>query len=239
MNPLVTAVCLFALGTDAEPEAKPMTVRIVVARVNPDGGEEKLREAFGGDWADNEDLQECLVGTMKTAKVVRELRKDGVLASLSVPTLRMQPGRPGTVEVGQRQAFTTHIDEVRAEGQVVMKPTNEFYETGLKFTVTPRPNAEHGFVTVRLKGELTTSAPATKKLFPITTKVTPVYEGGSQGEPIEFTQYLQQPTVKTVGVEVARHIPEGKSLILTGWEHNTVHAVSVRVPVLSSSGRRG
>ena len=35
-------------------------------------------------------------------------------------------------------------------------------------------------------------------LFPITTFITPIFEGGAVGQPVPFTQFLQQPMFNTI-----------------------------------------
>ena len=42
---------------------------------------------------------------------------------------------------------------------------------------------------------MTNLASATVPLFPITTFITPIFEGGAQGQPVPFTQFLRPPTL--------------------------------------------
>ena len=44
-------------------------------------------------------------------------------------------------------------------------------------------------------------------LFPVTTFVTPVFEGGSQGQPIPFTQFLQQPAFTNLNIKTTVVVP--------------------------------
>ena len=53
-------------------------------------------------------------------------------------------------------------------------------------------------------------------LFPITTFITPVFEGGSQGQPIPFTQFLQQPAFTTLNIQTTVICPDGGTVLLGG-----------------------
>jgi type II secretory pathway component GspD/PulD (secretin) len=52
----------------------------------------------------------------------------------------------------------------------------------------------------------------------VTTQVTPVFEGGSQGKPIPVTQFLQAPDLKTEKAEREVVIPSGGTVVLGGWK---------------------
>src|SRR4051794_14686234 len=44
--------------------------------------------------------------------------------------------------------------------------------------------------------------------------ITPVFEGGAQGPPIPFTQFIQQPTVARCQLDKALTIPDGGTAVL-------------------------
>ena len=57
-------------------------------------------------------------------------------------------------------------------------------------------------------------------LFPVTTMISPVFEGGAIGQPIPFTQFLQQPKFATIEVNKDVCIPDGGSVLLSGWKQS-------------------
>jgi type II secretory pathway component GspD/PulD (secretin) len=63
---------------------------------------------------------------------------------------------------------------------------------------------------------LTNLASATVPLFPITTFITPVFEGGAQGQPVPFTQFIQQPTFTLVTIQTTVSVPDGGTVLLGG-----------------------
>ena len=70
-------------------------------------------------------------------------------------------------------------------------------------------------------------------LFPITTFITPVFEGGAQGQPIPFTQFIQQPTFTTVTVQTTVSVPDGGTVLLGGLKPLSEGRNEFGPPVLS------
>ncbi|MBY0457375.1 MAG: type II and III secretion system protein, partial [Gemmataceae bacterium] len=70
-------------------------------------------------------------------------------------------------------------------------------------------------------------------LFPITTFITPVFEGGSQGQPIPFTQFLQQPSVAFVDVNTTVVCPDGGTVLLGGLKRLSENRNEYGPPFLS------
>src|SRR5262249_17522566 len=60
---------------------------------------------------------------------------------------------------------------------------------------------------------------STVPLFPITTFITPVFEGGAQGQPVPFTQFIQQPSITKMDMKRTLTIPDGHTVVLRGWKH--------------------
>jgi len=71
-------------------------------------------------------------------------------------------------------------------------------------------------VRLNLTPTLTALASANVPLFPITTFVTPVFEGGSQGQPIPFTQFYQQPSFTEISAQTTVAVPDGGTVLLGG-----------------------
>ena len=53
-------------------------------------------------------------------------------------------------------------------------------------------------------------------LFPITAFITPTFEGGIVGQPIPFTQFVQQPIFNLVSVQTTVSVPDGGTVVLGG-----------------------
>jgi Flp pilus assembly secretin CpaC len=70
-------------------------------------------------------------------------------------------------------------------------------------------------------------------LFPFTTFVIPVFEGGSQGQPVPFTQFLQQPAFTTLNINTTVVCPDGGTVLLGGFKQVSEGRNEFGPPVLS------
>ncbi|HEV8059440.1 MAG TPA: hypothetical protein VGP68_06190, partial [Gemmataceae bacterium] len=71
-------------------------------------------------------------------------------------------------------------------------------------------------------------------LFPITTFITPVFEGGAVGQPVPFTQFLQQPTFNSISVNTTVNVPDGGTVLLGGLKRLSEGRNEFGPPILSS-----
>src|SRR5207245_8357018 len=70
-------------------------------------------------------------------------------------------------------------------------------------------------------------------LFPITTFITPVFEGGAVGQPVPFTQFLQQPTFNSISVQTTVNVPDGGTVLLGGLKRLSEGRNEFGPPILS------
>ena len=69
---------------------------------------------------------------------------------------------------------------------------------------------------------------------PATASITPVFEGGSRGKPIPFTQFLQVPRVETLTIEQPDlTIPSGGHVVIPGPTRTQEVRQEFGPPVLS------
>jgi hypothetical protein len=55
-------------------------------------------------------------------------------------------------------------------------------------------------------------------LFPVTTYITPVFEGGAVGQPVPFTQFIQLPKLANLSMHKSFCVPDGGTILLSGWK---------------------
>src|SRR4029077_18682778 len=77
-------------------------------------------------------------------------------------------------------------------------------------------SADRRFVRLNLPITMAANSGSLVPLFPVTTFITPVFEGGSQGVPIPFTQFLQQPSFTTLTIQTTVVCPDGGTVLLGG-----------------------
>ena len=94
-------------------------------------------------------------------------------------------------------------------------------------------SADRRFVRMNITPQLTNLASAIVPLFPVTTFITPVFEGGAQGQPVPFTQFVQQPQFASVQIQTTVMVPDGGTVILGGLKTLSEGRNEFGPPVLS------
>ena len=136
---------------------------------------------------------------------------------MQFPKLTAFDGQEVTFKNCDERLFVTAVEAVKVQGQTVFIPKNKPVVLGDTLTVSGHVLADLRRVSVRAKltrKRLVGDVP----LVPVVTQITPVFEGGSQGKPIPFTQYLQVPDVKTEQVEKTVILSAGGTVVLGSWK---------------------
>jgi type II secretory pathway component GspD/PulD (secretin) len=148
-------------------------------------------------------------------EVVQEDQRSNVMQA---PKLTVANGQASGVRVMEQHYFVTGLNATTTpDGDVCFIPRNEAHPTGLELSVQPTISADHRSVQVQLKMKQTELATAAVPLFPVTTYIKPRLADGTKGEPVPFTQYVQQPSFDTHVVDTTLSIPEGHTALLGGW----------------------
>src|SRR5439155_14177631 len=128
---------------------------------------------------------------------------------LQAPKITAFNGQAVTIACAEHQFFVTNVNPVKLDGQTAMVPQNEALATGFYFSLQSAVSADGKFVNLNLKANLTSLASAVVPLFPVVTPIFPVVEGGFQGPPVNFTQFVQQPKFNTLALDRTLKIPDG------------------------------
>jgi Flp pilus assembly secretin CpaC len=153
---------------------------------------------------------------------------------MQAPKITLFNGQTANLAVQESQFAVTSVQVYSVNGQVIFVPQNTLLPAGVRPSVidptgqitggTPNVaisvqavvSADRRFVRLNLPITLAAQTGATVPLFPITTFITPIFEGGSQGQPIPFTQFLQQPAFTTMAVQTTVVCPDGGTVLLGG-----------------------
>jgi type II secretory pathway component GspD/PulD (secretin)/tetratricopeptide (TPR) repeat protein len=135
---------------------------------------------------------------------------------MQAPKLTLQNAQTSTITVSDLQFFVTNVSFFLVNGQVVFVPTNTPIPTGFTVTMNAVVTADRRFVRMSIAPTLTNLATPVTALFPVTTFVTPLFEGGAQGQPVPFTMFLQQPGFTTVTVNTTVMVPDGGTVLMGG-----------------------
>jgi type II secretory pathway component GspD/PulD (secretin) len=152
---------------------------------------------------------------------------------MQAPKLTMFNGQTATITVTDQQFFVTNVNVIGFGGQIVFVPANNPVPLGVTLAIQTVVSADRRFVRLNLNPQLTNLASAIVPLFPVTTFITPVFEGGAQGQPIPFTQFIQQPQVSSVNIQTTVSIPDGGTVILGGLKTLSEGRNEFGPPVLS------
>jgi type II secretory pathway component GspD/PulD (secretin) len=153
---------------------------------------------------------------------------------MQAPKLTMFNGQTATLTVTDTEFFVTAVTVTQAGGQVVFSPVNVPFPTGgVTLTLLPTISADRRFVRVSLAPALFSLTSAVVPLFPITTFITPVFEGGAVGQPIPFTQFIQQPAFNTITANTTVNVPDGGTVLLGGLKRLSEGRNEFGPPILS------
>lgn len=152
---------------------------------------------------------------------------------MQAPKLTSFNGQTATITISDFQFYVTNVSVIQSGGQVVFVPTNTPVPTGVSLTINSVISADRRFVRMSLTPTLANLASANVPLFPITTFITPVFEGGAIGQPVPFTQFLQQPTVSTITLNTTVNVPDGGTVLLGGLKKLSEGRNEYGPPILS------
>jgi hypothetical protein len=163
---------------------------------------------------------------------------------MQAPKLTLFNGQTATLTVTDLQFFVTNVTVVSVNGQIVFIPNNSPFPGpgnfadpttagALTIAIQGVVSADRRFVRLNMPVTMSAQSGATVPLFPFTTFVTPVFEGGSQGQPIPFTQFLQQPAFTTLTINTTVVCPDGGTVLLGGFKQLSEGRNEFGPPVLS------
>src|SRR6202035_2394356 len=107
-------------------------------------------------------------------------------------------GMESSINLLDEQNFVTDVHVRMVGEQPIFVPENKPIRTGFSLAVRPVVSADRRYVNVSLSADQASISKV--DLFPITTTITPVFEGGAVGQPIPFTQFVQQPKLTNLSV---------------------------------------
>jgi hypothetical protein len=150
--------------------------------------------------------------------LMEELQADRTAEVMQAPKMTVLNGQAATCGVMDDQWFLHNVQVLERAGQAVFVPEKQQIPIGWNFAVQPVVSGDEKSTRVKLDMTFTIWASATVPLFPITTFITPVFEGGAQGQPVPITKFVQQPTFTTWTVKHMVNVPANSTAVLSGWK---------------------
>ena len=138
-------------------------------------------------------------------------------AAWHAPTITVLNGQEGCMQIGQVEHFLTGVDvRVVENGNLVFVPKNEPYHIGVEVKVRPTLSADRKFIKLAVAAQSRDVTLRPVGQVPITTKIKPVFENGTSGAEVPFTQFLQDPRIVTRSVDETVTLPDGGTVVFYG-----------------------
>ena len=152
---------------------------------------------------------------------------------MQAPKVTTLHGQQAVVDTTKQTSYVTGVGFETVEKNVSVVPKNESKTTGIHMAVRPTVSADRHHVRLHFQMDWTELTSEAVPLFPVQMIVTPTLDGGAQGQPVVFTQYLQQPTFQTIALDKTVCIPDGGTVVFGGLKRTTETRRECNTPVLS------
>ncbi|HEV3143759.1 MAG TPA: hypothetical protein VGZ47_07750 [Gemmataceae bacterium] len=165
---------------------------------------------------------------------------------MHAPKLTLFNGQTSTIQVQDFQFFVTGVTVTSVNGQIVFTPNNTPFPigqvalngsgangVGINLAIQAVITADRRYVRLNLSPTLSSLASAIVPLFPVTTIVTPILEGGFIGQPIPFTQFIQQPSFAFVNTQTTVMVPDGGTVLMGGLKSMSEGRNEFGPPIIS------
>jgi type II secretory pathway component GspD/PulD (secretin) len=159
---------------------------------------------------------------------------------MTAPKLMLENGQTATITVSEgSRNFLSSVNYVQIGNQFVAQPIiTNIAQTGVFVSVTAVISADRRFVrlspTLTLSnttpGGITSVIPLQLPLYP--TLTDPLF-GGNGVSPVLFTQYLETPSVNTIGVATTVTVPDGGTVLMGGLKVMSEGRNEYGPPILS------
>jgi type II secretory pathway component GspD/PulD (secretin) len=153
---------------------------------------------------------------------------------MQAPKVTVLNGGGVFISIQDTQFFTLGLQVFNVGGQFVYLPQNTPTPIGISLFIQATVSSDRRFVRLAVNPTLTELTSATVPLFPVTAFITPVFEGGSQGTPIPFTQFFQQPSFSTISIQTNVVVPDGGTVLMGGLKTMSEGRNESGPPVLSN-----
>jgi type II secretory pathway component GspD/PulD (secretin) len=160
------------------------------------------------------------------------------------PKLTLFNGQTSTIQIQDFQFFVTAVTVTSVNGQIVFSPSNNPFPVGpatlnnpagvgINLAIQAVVAADRRYVRLNMAPTLSSLGSAVVPLFPVTTIVTPAFDGGFVGQPIPFTQFIQQPNFTFTNIATTVSVPDGGTVLLGGLKSLSEGRNEFGPPVLS------
>jgi type II secretory pathway component GspD/PulD (secretin) len=153
---------------------------------------------------------------------------------MQAPKLTLFNGQTANIAVQDYQFFTIGVSVVNGGyGQVVYNPVTTLFPLNIILTISAVISGDRRFVRLSLAPSLANVVNGEVNLFPVVTPIFPLFDGTATGQPVVFTQFIQQPRLSRVSVNTTVAVPDGGTVLMGGLKRLSEGRNEFGPPVLS------
>ena len=154
---------------------------------------------------------------------------------MQAPKLTLFNGQSATLQVFDTQSFVTGVAVAQLPGgQFAMVPQAQIVPTGGVFLfIQAVITADRRSVRLTIQPNLTNIQPGPVSAFPLVVPIFTSFDGNQSGQPIVFTQFIQQPAISTINVQTTVAVPDGGTVLMGGLKRLSEARSEYGPPILS------
>jgi type II secretory pathway component GspD/PulD (secretin) len=153
---------------------------------------------------------------------------------MQAPKLTMFNGQTANLFVQDYQFFTIGVSVANGGfGQLVYNPLTTLFPLGTSLTIQAVISGDRRFVRLSLSPSLANIVNGEVNLFPVVTPIFPLFDGTATGQPVVFTQFVQQPRLTRVSVQTTVAVPDGGTVLMGGLKRLSEGRNEYGPPVIS------
>jgi type II secretory pathway component GspD/PulD (secretin) len=152
---------------------------------------------------------------------------------MQAPKVTLFNGQTATLTVTDMQPFVTGVQILPQQGLFTYFPRTTIVPASVSLTLNAVLSADRRFVRLSLNPILTNLSTPTVSLFPIVTPIFPLFDGLATGQPVMFTQFIQQPRIAVVNVATTVAVPDGGTVLMGGLKRLAEQRSEYGPPILS------
>jgi Flp pilus assembly secretin CpaC len=153
---------------------------------------------------------------------------------MQAPKLTLFNGQTANISVQDYQFFTIGVSVINGGyGQVVYNPITTLFPLNIILTISAVISGDRRFVRLSMAPSLANVVNGEVNLFPVVTPIFPLFDGSATGQPVVFTQFIQQPRLSRVSVNTTVAVPDGGTVLMGGLKRLSEGRNEFGPPVLS------
>ncbi|MSR30090.1 MAG: hypothetical protein EXR99_01165 [Gemmataceae bacterium] len=155
---------------------------------------------------------------------------------MQAPKLTLFNGQNSNITVAENQFFVTAVEvQTLTNGAMTFVPSVSAFPFGVYMNIQALISADRRSVRLSIPVTMTNLVPGPVALYPVVVPIFPTQNllSTNPGDPITFTQYIQQPNINTIQVQTTVSVPDGGTVLMGGIKRLSESRSEYGPPILS------